>query len=55
MNTLRRSLALLLFAPALALVVTAAPTIQDRIEKSPRHQEWVEVKRGEHVVHAFVV
>lgn len=43
-----------LVAPVLALA-QAAPSIQDRIEKSPRHQEWVEVKRGEHTVHAFVV
>jgi carboxymethylenebutenolidase len=25
------------------------------LEKSPRHQEWVEVKHGDRVVHAFVV
>ncbi len=41
-----------LFAPVLAL---AQPSISARLEKSPRHQEWVEVKRGEHVIHAFVV
>ena len=25
------------------------------LEKSPRHQEWVEVKYGSRVVHSFVV
>jgi len=28
---------------------------QQRLEKSPRHQEWVAVKHGDRVVHAFVV
>lgn len=55
MPSLRRLIALLLVAPALALVVQGAPTVQDRVEKSPRHQEWVEVKRGERTIHAFVV
>ncbi len=27
----------------------------ERLEGSPRHGEWVEVKRGERVIHAFVV
>jgi carboxymethylenebutenolidase len=28
---------------------------RQRLDKSPRHQEWVEVKHGERVVHSFVV
>lgn len=28
---------------------------KERLEKSPRHQEWVTVKHGERTVHAFVV
>ena len=27
----------------------------DRLNKSPRHQEWVQVKNGDRVVHCFVV
>lgn len=54
MRSLSVLLAACLFAPALALAQSAL-TVQDRVEKSPRHQEWVEVKRGEHTVHAFVV
>jgi carboxymethylenebutenolidase len=51
---MRSTLALLatLVAPVLALAQTS---ITDRLEKSPRHQEWVEVKRGDRVIHAFVV
>jgi carboxymethylenebutenolidase len=26
-----------------------------RLEKSPRHQEWVDIKYGNRTVHAFVV
>jgi carboxymethylenebutenolidase len=28
---------------------------KERLEKSPRHQEWVDIKYGNRVVHAFVV
>jgi carboxymethylenebutenolidase len=45
----------------LALVLSAAPVCAfaqnadvARLDASPRHHEWVEVKRGEHVVHTFV-
>lgn len=45
-------------AGALALSIASA-FAQDwaraRLEKSPRHQEWVEVKHGDRVVHAFLV
>jgi carboxymethylenebutenolidase len=45
----------------LALVVLTAPLARaqdfakQRLEKSPRHQEWVEVKHGDRSVHSFVV
>ncbi len=29
--------------------------VKDRLDRSPRHHEWVQVKRGEHTIHAFVV
>src|SRR5438067_7661744 len=41
------------------LALTAAAPAQDyvkeRLNKSPRHHEWVEVKHGNRVVHCFVV
>ena len=43
----------------LALLSSFAPTtpqdpIKERLEKSPRHHEWVEVKRGARALHCFV-
>ena len=29
--------------------------VKDRLDKSPRHHEWVQVKRGERTIHGFVV
>src|SRR5204863_125807 len=29
--------------------------VKDRLEKSPRHHEWVELKVGDRTLHAFVV
>ncbi|MCS7015440.1 MAG: dienelactone hydrolase family protein [Gemmatales bacterium] len=44
---------------AVSLMVTVHAGAQEfarqRLEKSPRHQEWVEVKRGKRTVHCFVV
>jgi len=45
---------------ALALAAIAAPALGEdpalaRLDKSPRHHEWVVVKNGERSVHAFVV
>ncbi|MBA2432770.1 MAG: dienelactone hydrolase family protein [Chthoniobacterales bacterium] len=46
---------------AVAAVLAAAPTVQAqdwakaRLEKSPRHGEWVELKHGERTLKAFVV
>src|SRR6476620_833711 len=49
---------LLMLVVALFLVADAA-SAQDwakaKLEKSPRHQEWVQVKHGDRVVHSFVV
>lgn len=49
---------LLLTSLAVALVTTgihAQDWAKARLEKSPRHQEWVKVKQGERDVHCFVV
>jgi carboxymethylenebutenolidase len=44
---------------AAALCVAGATSAQDwavkKLEASPRHQEWAQVKSGERTVHAFVV
>jgi|SRR5882672_386068 len=50
----------LVLMPLLAIVQTKdAPQVKDpvreRLEKSPRHHEWVEVKNGERKVSCFVV
>jgi len=46
-------------SPVLALPFLLCPPAQDasleRLERSPRHQEWIRVKHGERDVHAFVV
>jgi len=48
----------LLVAIAILTFCVSAPA-QDwakaMLEKSPRHQEWVEIKHGDRVVHAFIV
>ncbi len=51
MNILR-SLAVVLFAAPVGAFAQSADVA--RLEASPRHHEWVEVKRGEKVVHTFV-
>jgi carboxymethylenebutenolidase len=52
----------LVLLPLLANVPSQNPTpepakdpVKERLENSPRHHEWVEVKRGERTVHCFVV
>jgi carboxymethylenebutenolidase len=46
---------------AVALLVLAAgwssaqPHVRERLEKSPRHQEWVRVQHDHRVVHAYLV
>jgi carboxymethylenebutenolidase len=39
----------------LASVASAEDAFQKRLDDSPRHQEWVELKNGERAVKAFVV
>jgi carboxymethylenebutenolidase len=46
------AVAALLAVPALAL---AQDAVKERLEKSPRHQEWVQIKNGDRTVHAYVV
>src|SRR5262245_5305768 len=40
---------------ALALPAAAQDYVKQRLEKSPRHHEWVVVKNGQRDVHCFVV
>ena len=35
--------------------IATAQTPEERLEKSPRHQEWAEVKQGDKNVHSFLV
>jgi carboxymethylenebutenolidase len=42
-------------ALALHTQARAQDLAKERLEKSPRHQEWVDIKYGNRVVHAFVV
>jgi carboxymethylenebutenolidase len=51
---------ILTIAPVALLALRAAPlTAQDavkaRLDKSPRHHEWVEIQQGDRKVHTFVV
>lgn len=47
------------FVLTLALAISGAAFAQPwavaQLDKSPRHQEWVQVKHGDRVVHAYVV
>lgn len=49
---LRRLFTLIAFAAPLCAF--AQPASLARLEASPRHHEWVEVKRGDRVIHTFV-
>jgi carboxymethylenebutenolidase len=48
-----------ILASTLVLILATAASAQDfvkqRLEKSPRHHEWVKVKQGDRTVHCFVV
>src|SRR5688572_26678474 len=51
-------LSLLAFAPIQDPAPAKDPPkdpVKERLEKSPRHHEWVEVKSGERKLHCFVV
>ena len=39
----------------LTFTATGQDFVKERLEKSPRHHEWVEVKHGKRTVHCFVV
>jgi len=39
----------------LLALVPAQDPVKDRLEKSPRHHEWVQLKVGDRTLHAFVV
>jgi carboxymethylenebutenolidase len=45
---------ILLFAGALALPAGAQDHVLQRLESSPRHHEWVEVKVGDRTIHSFL-
>jgi carboxymethylenebutenolidase len=51
---MKRATALLVLF-ALAAPASAQDFVKDRLEKSPRHHEWVEVKHDGRTVHCFVV
>lgn len=49
---------ILFFAMTVALAAISAPAqdiSRERLNKSPRHHEWVAVKHGERTVHSFLV
>jgi len=53
-SALNVAVALILFA-ALAQVAGAQDWAKARVDKSPRHQEWVKVKQGTRTVDSFIV
>src|SRR5215467_94521 len=40
---------------ALLVSFSAQDPVKERLEKSPRHHEWVDVKQGDRNVHCFLV
>jgi carboxymethylenebutenolidase len=50
-----KKLAVMVLLLAAAASAPGQDVVKQRLEKSPRHQEWVEVKNGQRVVHCFVV
>jgi carboxymethylenebutenolidase len=41
-------------ALCLAVLLLVQDPVKDRLEKSPRHLEWITIKHGERTVHAFI-
>ncbi len=39
----------------MTLLAAAQDPVKDRLDKSPRHHEWVQIKVGDRTLHAFVV
>jgi carboxymethylenebutenolidase len=50
-----RTLIALYTLAALVPAVQAQPWAKEKLEKSPRHQEWVDVKHGDRTVKSFIV
>ena len=42
-------------ALVIAVLLSVQDPVKDRLEKSPRHGEWKEIKYGDRTVHAFIV
>src|SRR5882762_11413785 len=42
-------------AALLLVFLTVQDPVKERLEKSPRHQEWIKIKNGDRTVHAFIV
>lgn len=51
---MKKSFAALLFL-VIVLPLSAQDYVKQRLEKSPRHSEWVDVKNGDRKIHSFVV
>ena len=54
-NTNKKAIALLVALVACLPVAAGQEWAKQRLEKSPRHSEWVEIKHGTRTVQAFVV
>ena len=50
-----RKLFMLVFILGLPGLAIAQEGAKQRLEKSPRHHEWVAVKNGDRTVHAYLV
>jgi hypothetical protein len=55
LNAMKRLLAVATALFAICVSASAQDWAKATLEKSPRHQEWVAVKHGNRVVHAFIV
>lgn len=51
---MKRLLALFILLPFTAVISSAQDHVKQRLDKSPRHHEWVAVKHGNRTVHAFL-
>jgi carboxymethylenebutenolidase len=52
---MKRIVAVVIAVFAICISASAQDWAKAMLEKSPRHQEWVAVKHGDRVVHAFIV
>jgi carboxymethylenebutenolidase len=52
---MKRLLPAILLASSLVGNAQAQDYVLKRLDESPRHHEWVEIKHGDRTVHAFVV